>query len=72
MARRGIGGSCGSRVVGGTSTAVAGTPFAFTHVFLIPSDVRLDDLHADIAFPPVSTRPKMGTYLRFDLPDPRS
>jgi len=71
MLRRGLDGSCGSRVVGGPATAVAGTPFAFTHVYLVPADVPLRGLSADIVFPPFTTRPKMGTFLRFGLPAPR-
>ena len=72
MADRGLGGTCGSRVVGGNAQAVAGQAFAFTHVYLVPANVRPADLHADIVFPPFTTTPKRGTYLRFALPDPAS
>lgn len=71
MARNGISGSCGSRVVGRPATARPGTPFAFTHGFLIPADVPVDALSADVFFPPSTTQPRMGTYLRFELPAPR-
>lgn len=72
MARGGISGSCGSRVVGRPAVAVPGRPFAFTHGFLIPADTPTQALHADVFFPPSTTRPRMGTYLRFALPAPRN
>lgn len=72
MVRRGLDGSCGSRVVGDPDAAVRGKPFAFTHVYLVPADVAMDGLSADIFFPPFTTRPRMGTYLRFALPAPRA
>ncbi len=71
MVRRRISGSCGSRVVGEPASAAPGQPFAFTHVFLVPAGVQTRGLRADILFPPFTTRPRMGTYLGFDLPDPQ-
>jgi len=71
MLRQRLNGNCGTRVVGEPATAVAGEPFAFTHAYLIPSDVPMQDLQVDLFFPPFTTTPKMGTYLRFALPPPR-
>lgn len=68
MARRGIGSTCGSRVVGQPAEAVPGKPFGFTHAFLVPAQTPVAGLHADLFFPPSTTRPRMGTYLRFALP----
>ncbi len=70
MARQGIGGTCGSRVVGEPAMATAGTPFAFSHAYLVPADAPARDLQADIFFPPQTTRPKMGSFLRFRVPAP--
>ena len=71
LARRGIGSACGSRVVGSPAEAVPGVPFGFTHAFLVPADTPMDGLHVDVFFPPSTTRPRMGTYLRFAVPAPR-
>ncbi len=71
MMRQRFNGTCGSRATGEPATAVEGQPFAFTHAYLIPSDVALQDLHVDVFFPPFTTTPKMGTYLRFASPAPR-
>ena len=71
MARRGLGGGCGTRVVGEPAETRAGEPFAFTHVYLVPADVSPRGLSADIVLPPSTTRPVMGTYLRFALPAPQ-
>lgn len=72
MTRHDLGGTCGSRFVGVAARAVTGEPFAFTHVFLVPADVRPGDLHADLIFPPFTTTPRMGMFLRFTLPDDAS
>lgn len=71
MTRRGLGGRCGSRLAPDHAVASAGRPFAFTHAFLVPAASLHTDLRADIVFPPSTTRPRMGTYLGFDLPAPR-
>lgn len=68
MMRQRLNGTCGSRASGEPSEAVAGQPFAFTHAYLIPADVPLDQLQVDVYFPPSTTTPKMGTFLRFPLP----
>lgn len=71
MLRQRLSGSCGSRVVGEPATAAADQPFAFTHAYLIPADVPMQGLQVDLFFPPSTTTPKMGTYLRLTLPEPQ-
>ncbi|VXB59069.1 conserved hypothetical protein [Luteimonas sp. 9C] len=71
MLRQGLDGRCGTRVRGTPAAAVAGQPFAFTHAYLIPSDVPVEGMQVDLFFPPSTTTPTMGRYLRFPLPAPR-
>ena len=71
MRRRGLAGSCGSRVTGAPATAGEGQPFALTHAYQVPADVPMRGLQVDIFFPSFTTTPRMGTYLRFALPAPR-